>query len=86
MKETLKYYLERKTPVGCIARRHRQKKLKKKYDQWKKAGAVGSMPDYGKQQTVIEYIKHFSPSVFIETGTYKGRRLSNIFSVNSFFF
>ena len=31
------------------------------------------MPNYGKQQTVIEYIKKFSPEAFIETGTYKGK-------------
>jgi hypothetical protein len=31
------------------------------------------MPNLGKQQVVIEYIKKFSPEVFVETGTYKGK-------------
>lgn len=31
------------------------------------------MPNFGKQRTVIDYIKKFSPEIFIETGTYKGK-------------
>ena len=31
------------------------------------------MPNLGKQMVVIQYIKEFSPDVFIETGTYKGK-------------
>ena len=33
------------------------------------------MPKLGKQQVVIDYMKKFSPDVFIETGTYKGRMI-----------
>lgn len=72
-KEPLKYYLERKTFLGRIARIHRQRQLKKKYDIWLKGDTSGAMPNYGKQQTVIDYIKRFRPDVFIETGTYKGK-------------
>lgn len=73
MEESLKYFLERTTPFGTLARRHRQRKLEKKYQTWKKQGVSGPMPDYGKQQVVLDYIKRFSPDVFIETGTYKGK-------------
>ena len=73
MEESLKYFLERTTPFGKLARIHRQKQLEKKYRQWEKKGAVAPMPNLGKQQVVIEYIKKFSPAVFIETGTYKGK-------------
>ena len=31
------------------------------------------MPNFGKQQVVIDYIKKFLADIFIETGTYKGR-------------
>jgi len=87
-KEPLKHYIERRTFIGAIARAHREKKLKKKYIQWQKEGTIGAMPNYGKQQTVIEYIKRFKPEVFIETGTYKGKMIyavmpyiENIFSI-----
>jgi hypothetical protein len=69
----VKYFLERTTPLGSIARVHRQKQLKKKYVEWENKGGGGPMPNFGKQQTVIEYIKKYSPNVFIETGTYKGK-------------
>ena len=48
-------------------------RLEKKFRRWEKEGAVGPMPNLGKQQVVIEYIKQFSPAVFIEAGTYKGK-------------
>ena len=73
MEEPLKYFLERTTPFGLLARWHRQKKLEKNFLEWKKQGGSGPMPSYGKQQVVLEYIKKFSPDVFIETGTYKGK-------------
>jgi len=73
MREPLKYFLERTTPFGVFARFQRQRQLKKKYNRWQKDGATGPMPNYGKQQVVIDYIKRFRPEVFIETGTYKGR-------------
>ena len=73
MKEPLKYFLERTTPFGLLARRHRQRELEKKFQKWKKEGISGPMPSYGKQQVVLEYLKEYAPDVFIETGTYKGR-------------
>jgi len=73
MEESLKYFLERTTPLGTLARIHRQRQLEKKYRQWQEKGAVAPMPNFGKQQVVIEYIKKYSPAVFIETGTYKGK-------------
>lgn len=72
-KEPLKYFLERITPIGALARIHRNRQLRKKLVKWEKAGATGAMPNYGKQQLVIDYIRRFSPSAFIETGTYKGK-------------
>ena len=72
-KEPLKYFIERTTPLGALARFQRQQPLKKKFRQWEKDGAVGPMPNFGKQQVVIDHIKKFSPDVFIETGTYKGK-------------
>lgn len=73
MKEPLKYFLERKTLFGKIARFQRDRQLLKKYRTWEKKGAVPPMPNYGKQQVVIEYINSYSPDIFIETGTYKGK-------------
>ncbi|MBN1796218.1 MAG: hypothetical protein JW804_06060 [Sedimentisphaerales bacterium] len=73
VKEPFKHFIERTTFIGTIARVHRGKQLKKKYIQWQQAGATGPMPNYGKQQTVIDYIKRFKPEIFIETGTYKGK-------------
>ena len=71
MEASLKHFLERTTPFGALARRHRQKKLEKKFQKWETAGGKGPMPDLGKQQVVLEYIKTYAPDVFIETGTYK---------------
>jgi len=73
MIESLKYFLERTTPFGALARLQRQRHLKKKFQQWQRNGAVLPMPNFGKQQVLIEYIKKFSPEIFIETGTYKGK-------------
>jgi hypothetical protein len=73
MEESLKSFLERTTPFGALARFQRQRQLRKKLCLWEKNGAVGPMPNLGKQQVVIEYIKKSSPTVFIETGTYKGK-------------
>jgi len=73
MREPIKQFLERTTPLGSLARWNRERQLKKKYRQWEKAGYAGPMPNWGKQQTVIEYVKRFSPDIFIETGTYKGK-------------
>jgi len=72
-KEPFKDFLERTTFLGAMARHHRLRQLKKKYTIWQRQGIGGAMPNYGKQQTVIEYIKRFKPQVFIETGTYKGK-------------
>ncbi len=72
-REHLKYSLERVTPFGALARFQRQRQLKKKYHLWERKGAIPPMPNLGKQRVVIEYIKKFSPAVFIETGTYKGK-------------
>jgi len=72
-KEPFKDFLERTTFLGAMARHHRLRQLKKKYTIWQRQGMGGAMPNYGKQQTVIEYIKRFKPQVFIETGTYKGK-------------
>ena len=73
MKESLKYFIERTTPIGNLARAHRIRQLRRKFIKWEKAGANGAMPNYGKQQLVIDYIRRFSPSTFVETGTYKGK-------------
>ena len=72
-KEPLKYFFERTTLFGALARFQRQRQLKKKYRLWKKNGAIPPMPNLGKQRVVIDHIKKFSPEVFIETGTYKGK-------------
>jgi hypothetical protein len=73
MEEPLKYFLERRTPLGFLARIHRQKQLYKKFGQWEKKGGSGPMPNLGKQRVVIEYIKRYSIDTFVETGTYKGK-------------
>ncbi|MEN6576474.1 MAG: hypothetical protein ABFD90_09030 [Phycisphaerales bacterium] len=73
MEELLKHFLERTTPLGALARFHRERQLRRKFLQWERNGAVGPMPNYGKQQAVRSYAKRFSPPVFIETGTYKGK-------------
>jgi len=72
-KESLKYLLERTTLFGTLARFQRTRQLAKKFRRWEKNGAIAPMPNFGKQQVVINYIKKFSPGVFIETGTYKGK-------------
>lgn len=73
MEEPLRYFLERTTPWGTLARAHRQWQLRRKYRRWEKAGAVPPLPNWGKQQVVQSYAKRFSSSVFVETGTYKGK-------------
>lgn len=73
MGESLKHFFERTTPFGILSRIYRQNKLKKKYEKWEEEGAVGPMPNYGKQKVVLEYFKTYAPEVFIETGTYKGK-------------
>ncbi len=75
MKEPLKYFLERTTPFGTLARLQRQKQLLKKFRKWQKKGAQPPMPNWGKQRVVIDYITKFLPAVFIETGTYKGKMI-----------
>lgn len=75
IKRSFKYFLERKTPFGALARFQRQRQLRKKYRLRERKGAVLPMPNLGKQRVVIEYIKKSSPAVFIETGTYKGKRV-----------
>jgi hypothetical protein len=72
-KEPLKAFIERTTPIGRLARMHREKQLRKKYIIWQKTQGCGPMPNYGKQQVVIEYLKKFGLRTFIETGTYKGK-------------
>ncbi|MBC8472004.1 MAG: hypothetical protein H8D56_21295 [Planctomycetes bacterium] len=78
MKESLKYFLERTTPFGSLARLRRNRQLIKKLRKWEKNGAVLPMPNYGKQSVVIEYIKRFSIDTFIETGTYKGKMVYSV--------
>ncbi len=73
MEEPLKYFLERTTPLGSLLRLHRQRKLRKKYRQWERKGAVPPLPNWGKQQVVSAYAKRFAPAVFVETGTYRGK-------------
>ena len=73
MQNSLKYFIERTTPFGVLARFQRQRQLLKKLRRWEKNGAVAPMPNLGKQRVVINYIKEFSPEIFIETGTYKGK-------------
>ncbi len=73
MKEPLKYLLERTTPFGALARFQRERRLRKKMSKWERNGSKPPMPNFGKLQVVIEYIKKFSPAIFIETGTYKGK-------------
>jgi len=73
MEEPLKYFLERTTPLGALARLHRERQLRKKLRRWEQNGAVGPMPNFGKQQVVRSYAQRFSPPVLVETGTYKGK-------------
>lgn len=73
MMKSLKYFLERTTPLGAIARFHRERRLEKKFRQWEKNGAHLPMPNLGKQRVVKQYIEKFSLTAFIETGTYKGK-------------
>lgn len=73
MKEPLKYFIERSTPLGIVGRFQRKRQLKKKLRRWEKAGSQLPMPNLGKQRVVIEYIEKFLPEIFIETGTYKGK-------------
>ena len=73
MTNSLKYFLERTTPIGALARLHREKQLRKKLRKWEKSGSNPPMPNWGKQRVVVDYIKRFSPDIFIETGTYKGK-------------
>lgn len=78
MKESLKYFLERTTPFGALARLRRNRQLIKKLRKWEKSGSVLPMPNFGKQQVVIEYIKRFSIDTFVETGTYKGKMVYSV--------
>jgi len=71
--KSLKYFLERTTPLGALARFQRNRELKKKMHQWGKNGNRPPMPNLGKQRVVVKYIKKFLPAIFIETGTYKGK-------------
>ena len=73
MKETFKYFLENRTVLGTLARFQRERQLRKKMRRWEKSGSQLPMPNLGKQRVVQEYINKFSPDVFIETGTYKGK-------------
>jgi len=73
MKESLKYFFERTTPLGALARFQRNRQLVKKFRRWEKDGAVPPMPHLGKQRVVIDYIRRYRINLFIETGTYKGR-------------
>ena len=43
--------------------------------EWEKKGSPLPLPNLSKQQVVIDYIKKFSPAIFIETGTYKGKMI-----------
>ncbi len=72
MMKSLKYFLERTTPLGTLARYRRCKRFERRYIEWIKNGSVLPMPHFGKQQVVSEYAVKFNPSVFIETGTYTG--------------
>jgi hypothetical protein len=72
-KGSLKYFLERITPFGYLARFRRQRRLLQEYSLWGKNGSIPPLPNLGKQRVVIDYIKKFKPAVFIETGTYKAK-------------
>jgi hypothetical protein len=78
MKEGLKCFLERTTPLGILTRLHRNMQLRKKFRRWQAGGAVLPMPNWGKQAVVIEYIRRFQPGIFIETGTYKGKMVYSV--------
>ena len=75
MREPLKYFLERTTPLRTLARFQRKRQLIKKMQEWEKKGSPLPLPNLSKQQVVIDYIKKFSPAIFIETGTYKGKMI-----------
>ncbi|MHC4104591.1 MAG: hypothetical protein ACYSR9_06595, partial [Planctomycetota bacterium] len=64
-KEPIKYFIERTTPLGALARFQRQRQLKRKYQLWKREGGIAPMPNLGKQRVVIDHIRRFSPEVFI---------------------
>ena len=65
--------MERTTPVGALARFHRERQLRRKFRKWEKSGSNPPLPNWGKQRVVVDFIKRFSPDIFIETGTYKGK-------------
>jgi hypothetical protein len=46
MKEPLKYFIKRTTLIGAIARKHRNRQLRKKYLLWENQGTEGTMPNY----------------------------------------
>lgn len=46
-----------------------------KYTAWKFRKKKGFLPHKCKQNIVLEYIKIFSPQIFVETGTYYGDML-----------
>jgi hypothetical protein len=73
MKETLRYFLEHTAVLDNLARFQRERQLRKKMRRWEKSGSRLPMPNLGRQRVVKEYIEKFSPDVFIETGTYKGK-------------
>lgn len=72
MREPLKNFVERTTPLGIFLRLKRERRARKKFLEWKSKGSKLPMPHYGKQRVLLEYIERFTPKVFIETGTYTG--------------
>ncbi len=72
MKESLKYFLERTTFLGSLARHRRYKRMIKRYIEWQKKGSVLPMPFFGKQKVLAEYVDKFRPPILIETGTFQG--------------
>ncbi len=80
MKETSKYFLEHTTVLGNLARFRRERQFRKKMRRWEKGGSRLPMPNLGKQRVVQGYMKKFSPNLFIETGTYKGKMVYAVMS------
>ena len=59
--------------LSCFSARYRRNnRLIRKFEAWKETGLLPPMPHWGKQLVIREYIEKLSPSVFVETGTYKG--------------
>lgn len=45
---------------------------------WRRAGSPAPAPPHVKQQLVLEHVKRFRPTTFVETGTYRGDTIAAV--------